>query len=75
MSSQTVTLNVRIPRGQYEKLEALVERGEYTSKGEFVRELLRQEFDDFAAYLHEKAGKDRQKHVSLEEYGRLRGLE
>jgi len=75
MSSQTVTLNVRIPKGQYEKLEALVERGEYTSKGEFIREILRQEFDDFSNYLHEKARRDRGKHISLEEYGKLRGLE
>jgi len=75
MARQTVTLNVRIPRGQYEKLVALVERGEYTSKGEFIRELLRHEFDDFSEFLYEKASRDRAKHVLLEDYGRERGLE
>lgn len=75
MTAKTRTLNVRITETQYEELEELVERGEYTSKGEFIRELLREKFDDFSSYLHEKAERDRDKHISLEEYGRSRGLE
>jgi len=71
----TKTLNVRITENQHEELDALVERGDYTSKGEFIRELLREKFDDFSSYLHEKAARDRDNHISLEEYGRSRGLE
>jgi Arc/MetJ-type ribon-helix-helix transcriptional regulator len=75
MSIKTKTLNVRITNGQYEELEELVNRGEYTSKSEFIRELIREKFDEFSIYLHRKAEKDRKKHVSLKEYGRSRGLE
>lgn len=71
----TKTLNVRITETQYGELEGLVERGHYASKGEFIRELLRERFDDFSTYLHEKADRDRDKHISLDEYGRTRGLE
>ena len=71
----TKTLNVRISESQHEELDALVERGDYVSKGEFIRELLRDKFDDFSSYLHEKATTDRDKHTSLEEYGKSRGLE
>ena len=71
----TKTLNVRITESQHEELDALIERGDYTSKGEFIRELLREKFDDFSSYLHEKAERDRDKHISLEGYGRSRGLE
>lgn len=71
----TKTLNVRIPESLYEELNALVERGEYMSKGELVREILREKFDDFSSYLHDKAKKERDKHISLEEYGGSRGLE
>jgi len=71
----TKTLNVRITEAQYEELEEFVERGDYTSKGEFVRDLLRERFDDFSNYIHEKAERDRGKHISLEDYGRSRGLE
>jgi Arc/MetJ-type ribon-helix-helix transcriptional regulator len=75
MAARTKTLNVKITETQYEELEALVERGEYTSKDEFIRELLREKFDDFISYLHEKAERDREKHISLEAYGKSRGLE
>ena len=71
----TKTLNVRITDSQHEELNALVERGDYTSKGEFIRELLRDKFDDFSLYMHEKAMNDRDKHISLEEYGKSRGIE
>ena len=71
----TKTLNVRITESQHEELDDLVERGDYTSKGEFIRELLREKFDDFSSYLHEKAARDRDRHISLEDYGRSRGLE
>ncbi len=75
MSTKTKTLNVRITEKQYEELEELIERGEYTSKAEFIREVIRERVDDFSKYLHEKAEKDREKHISLEEYGESRGLE
>lgn len=75
MAARTKTLNVKITETQYEELEALVERGEYTSKDEFIRELLREKFDDFISYLHEKAEKDIEEHIPLEAYGKSRGLE
>jgi Arc/MetJ-type ribon-helix-helix transcriptional regulator len=75
MVTKTRTLNVRITEKQYEELEDLIERGEYTSKGEFIRELLREKFDEFASYLHKKAKKDREIHIPLEKYGESRGLE
>lgn len=71
----TKTLNVRIPEPYYEELNNLVEAGEYMSKGEFIRELLREKFDDFSIYLHEKAKRDMDKHISLEDYGEERGLQ
>ena len=75
MTIKTRTLNIRVTEGQYDILDELVKRGEYTSKGEFIRELLREKFDDFSVYLHEKAKKDRTKHIPLEKYGKSRGLE
>ncbi len=75
MSTKTKTLNVRITEEQYEELEDLVKRGNYTSKAEFIREMLRERFDSFSKYLHEKAEKEREEHISLEEYGESRGLE
>ena len=74
MSTKTKTLNVRITEEQYEELEELVDRGNYTSKAELIREMIRERFDDFSKYLHEKAEKEREKHISLEEYGESRGL-
>ena len=74
MSTKTKTLNVRITDGQYEELEEFVDRGEYTYKAEFTRELLREKFEEFSIYLHPKAEKDRAKHISFEEYGKSRGL-
>ena len=65
-------LNVRITEKQYEELEELVEKGEYTSK-EVIREL-REKFDSFISYLHEKTERDREKHIPLEVYGKSRGL-
>ena len=75
MPTKTKTLNVRITEEQYEELEELVERGDYTSKAEFIREIIRERVDDFSRFLHEKAEKDKDKHISLEEYGETRGLE
>lgn len=75
MTARTKTLNVKITENQYEESEALVQRGEYASKDEFIRELLREKFDDFISYLHEKAERDRKKHIPLEMYGKSRGLE
>jgi len=75
MTIKTKTLNVKITECQYGAIEDLVERGEYISKGEFIRELLREKFDEFSIYLYKKAEKDRKKHISLEEYGKSRDLE
>jgi len=72
MAAKTKTPTVRITENQYEELENLVERGEYTSK-EVIREL-REKFDSFISYLHEKAERDREKHILLEAYGKSRGL-
>ena len=52
-----------------------MERGEYTSKDEFIRDILREKFDDFISYLDEKAERDREKHIPLDVYGKSRGLE
>jgi Arc/MetJ-type ribon-helix-helix transcriptional regulator len=75
MVTKTRTLNVELTEKQYEELEELVERGEYISKDEFIREMLREKFDDFILYLHKKTEIDREKHIPLEEYGKSRGLE
>jgi Arc/MetJ-type ribon-helix-helix transcriptional regulator len=75
MVTKTRTLNIELTEKQYEELEELVERGEYISKDEFIREMLREKFDDFILYLHKKAEIDREKHIPLEEYGKSRGLE
>jgi len=72
MAAKTKTPTVRITENQYEELENLVERGEYTSK-EVIREL-REKFDSFISYLHEKAERDREKHILLEAYGKSGGL-
>jgi len=71
----TTTLNIRIPREQYEELEEIVRVRHYTSKGEFIRELLRRYLDEYTEILHEKAERDRHLHVPLGEYGKSRGLE
>jgi Arc/MetJ-type ribon-helix-helix transcriptional regulator len=75
MTMKTKIVNVRLTENQYVELENLVERGEYLSKSEFIRELIREKLDNFSIYLHEKAEKDKNKHISLEEYGKSRGLE
>ncbi len=74
-TTATKTLNVRIPNEQYEELEEIVRVRHYTSKAEYIRELLRQALDDYTEFLHEKAEKDKEKHISLKEYGNSRGLE
>ena len=75
MASQTVTLNVRLTKSQYEKLDEMVDLGDYTSKGEYIRALLRRDFDAQADYLYQKALRDRDKHISLEECAKKWGLE
>lgn len=75
MPTHTMTLNVRITQLQYQLLESMIERGQYTSKSEFIRELLRREMDDYSIFLHEKARKDRDKHIELLEFGKEWGLE
>ena len=70
----TVSLNLRIPREQYEELEELVRVRHYTSKGEFIRELLRRYLDEYTEHLHVKAERDRDLHVPLRDYGNSRGL-
>ena len=75
MAARTKTPHVKLIEKQYEELEELVERGEYTSKDEFIEELLREKFDDFTFYLHERAEKEREKYIPLEVYGKSRRLE
>jgi len=75
MPTKTKTLNVRITEEQYEELEKLVERGEYTSKSKFIREIIREKVNDFSIFLHEKGEKTREKHISLEEYVETRRLD
>ncbi len=75
MAPQTRTLSLRISKGQYEQLEDFVDRGDYTSKSEFIRELLRNYFDDYSQHLLFKATKERNRHISLDEYIKSRGLE
>ena len=71
----TKTLNIRIPNEQYEELEEIVKARHYTSKAEYIRELLRQSLDEYTEFLHEKAERDEEKHIPLREYGKSRGLE
>jgi len=71
----TKTLNIRIPTEQYEELEDMVKARHFTSKGEYVRQLLRESLDEYSALLHEKAERDRGKYVPLSEYGKKKGLE
>ncbi|MFO7792754.1 MAG: hypothetical protein R6W73_07230 [Candidatus Saliniplasma sp.] len=52
-------------------MEELLERRDFTSKAEFIREIIRERVDDFSRFLHEIAEKDRDKHISIEEYGEL----
>lgn len=54
----TRTLNVRIPEVQYQMLESLVGHGQYTSISEFIRQMLRRELDDYAAFLHNRKHRD-----------------
>lgn len=75
MAIRTRTITVRIAERQYEELEELVDRGEYASTDEFIGELLREKLDDFISYLHQKAERDREKHIPLKVYGKSRGLE
>ncbi len=74
-ATATKTLNIRIPKMQYEEIEEIVKARHYTSKGEYIRELLRESVDEYAALLHEKAEKDKSIHVPLREYGKRKGLE
>jgi Arc/MetJ-type ribon-helix-helix transcriptional regulator len=74
-TTATKTLNIRIPNEQYEELEEIVKVRHYTSKAEYIRELLRHAMDEYTGLLHEKADMDKEKHVPLEEYGKSRGLE
>ena len=75
MTPHTKTLNVRVTLGQYERLEELVAQGAYTSKSEYIRELLRNSLDEFSRYLREKSILDRRLMVPLEEFGKSQGLE
>lgn len=75
MAPRTRTLNLRITEGQYEAIEAIVESGQYTSKSEFVRELIRNSTDDFTVWLRQKARNEKELYVSLEEFGKEQGFE
>ena len=74
-STATKTLNIRISKEQYDEIDEIVKARHYTSKGEYVRQLLRESLDEYAAVLYNKAESDRDKHVPLKEYGKKKGLE
>ena len=74
-AAATKTLNIRIPTEQYEEIEEIVKARHFTSKGEYVRQLLRESLDEYSALLHDKVEKDRSKYVPLREYGKKKGLE
>ncbi len=74
-TTATKTLNIRIPNEQYEELEEIIKARHYTSKAEYIRELLRKSLDEYTELLHKKAEKDKEKHITLKEYGKSRGLE
>ena len=71
----TKTLNLRIPVEQYEELEEIIKARHYTSKAEYIRELLRQALDEYTEVIYEKAERDRREHIPLGTYGKNRGLE
>jgi len=71
----TKTLNIRIPEEQYEEMEEVVKARHYTSKGEFIRELLREALDEYIEQLHAGVEKERNKYMSLREYGKKEDLE
>ena len=71
----TKTLNIRIPEEQYMEMEELVNDRHYTSKAEFVRELLRGALDEYIKSMHKEVEEEREKYVPLREYGKKKGLE
>jgi len=71
----TKTLNIRIPEEQYMEMEELVNDRHYTSKAEFVRELLRGALDEYIESVHREVEEEREKYVPLREYGKKQGLE
>lgn len=74
-TSATRTLNIRIPTEQYEELEEIVQARHYTSKAEYIRELLRNSLDEYANHISEKAARDRSRHISIDDYAKNQGLE
>lgn len=68
------TLNVKIPEEQYEEIEEIVRTQHYTSKAEFIRDLLRRSIHGYVAHLHEKA-QDGDAFQELELFGEDEGLE
>lgn len=67
-TSATKTLNIRIPKEQYDEIEEIVRARHYTSKGEYIRQLLRESIDEYAAVLHDKAQIEKDKYVPLNKY-------
>lgn len=52
------TLNVKVPDDQYEAIEEAVRTRNYTSKAEFIRDLVRRYMEDYVDDLHRKAARD-----------------
>ena len=71
----TKTLNIRIPEEQYMEVEELVKDRHYTSKAEFVRELLRGALDEYIESMHREVEEEREEYIPLREYGKKEGLE
>jgi len=71
----TKTLNIRIPEEQYMELEEIVKVRHYTSKAEFVRELLREATDEYIEFVHREANTEKERYTPLRDYGKSKGLE
>lgn len=73
-SNKMKTLNVKVPEGQYEEIEEIIRTRHYTSKAEFIRDLIRRFVHSYVEQLHAKA-EDEGAFTPLEEFGREEGLE
>lgn len=71
----TKTINIRIPEEQYVEMEEIVKIRHYTSKAEFVRELLRSALDEYIELIHKDVEREKSRYTPLREYGKKRGLE
>lgn len=74
LSNTVKTLNVKVPDDQYDEIEEIVRTRNYTSKAEFIRDLLRRYVEGYVEDLHRRAARDGD-FQRLEEFGADEGLE